>query len=80
MRHYSYDISRMSPKPNFADKTNNNWLPWQRPLGDRETNFRSIIYSHSSTNPENLAKIGLADFKIAGLAEIVKEETAAKHV
>jgi len=48
--------------------------------GSKKTNFRLIIYSHSSTNPENLAKIGPADFKIAGLAEIVKKETAAKHV
>jgi len=31
-----------------------------------------IIYRHSSTNPENLAKIGPVDVEIIGLAEIVK--------
>jgi len=36
-------------------------LPWQRPLGDRKT-----------TNPENLAKIGPADFEIIGLAKPLK--------
>ena len=37
--------------------TNKIWLPWQRHLRDRKTNFRLVIYSHSSTNLENLAKI-----------------------
>ena len=32
-------------------------LPWQFPLRDRKTNFRLIIYSHSSINRHNLAKI-----------------------
>ena len=48
------------------------WLPWQRPLRDRKTNFRLVIYSHSSTNPENLAKIGLVVVEIIGLTRIVK--------
>ena len=37
--------------------TNKICLPWQRHLRDRKTNFRLVIYSHSSTNLENLAKI-----------------------
>jgi len=44
------------------DKTNKNWLQWQRLLRDRKTNLRSFIYSHSSTIVANLAKIGLVDF------------------
>jgi len=36
-------------------------LPRLRPFGDRKTNFRSIIYGHSPTNPANLAKIGTVD-------------------
>jgi len=52
------------------------WLPWQcpeeRPLRDRKTNFRLIKYSYSSINSENLAKIGLIDFEVIGLAGIVK--------
>ena len=41
-----------------VDKTDRNSLPWQRPLRDRKTNFRLFISSQSSTNSENLAKIG----------------------
>ena len=48
----------MSPELSSADKANKNWLPRQRPVRDRKANFRLIIYSDSSTNPENLAKIG----------------------
>ena len=44
-----------------VDKANKNWLPSQRPLRNQKTNFRLIIYSHSSTNPENLAKISRVD-------------------
>jgi len=46
------------------------------------TNFRFTIYSHSSTNPENLAKIGLVDLEIIGLTAVVinKDETAAEHI
>jgi len=49
------------------------WLPWQRPLRDRKTNFRLIIHSQSSTNPETVVKIRPADFEIIGLTEIVKK-------
>jgi len=38
-----------------------------------KTKFRLIIYSHISTNPVNLVKIGLVDFEIIGLIGIVKE-------
>jgi len=38
-----------------------------------------IIYSHSFTDSENLAKIGPVDFVIIGLIEVVKKETAAEH-
>jgi len=55
-------------------KTNKNWLAWQRPLMDRKTNFRLIIYSRSSTNRDNLAKIGPANCQINGLTEIVKSK------
>jgi len=44
------------------DKTNKTWLPWQRPL------------SHTSTKPENLAKIGAIDTETVGVTEIVKNE------
>jgi len=56
-----------------VDETSKNWLPWQRPSRDQKTIFRLIIYSHSSTNPENLAKIGRVDFQITGPTGIVKE-------
>jgi len=64
----------MSPELSSVDKTINNWLPWQRPLRDPTANFRLIIYSHSSANPENLAKIGRVDVEIIGLKEIVKNK------
>jgi len=40
-----------------------------------------FIYSRSSTNPENLAKIDPADVDMIGLREIVKNryETKAEH-
>jgi len=62
----------MSPKITFVDKADEIWLPWQCPLRDRKVNFRLIIYSHSSTNTENLAKIGPLDFDMIGLTGIVK--------
>jgi len=40
---------------------------------DRKTNFRLVIDSHSSTNRENLAKIGPVDYEIIGVAEIIKK-------
>jgi len=46
--------------------TNKNWLPRQCFSRDQKTNFKFIIYSHSSSNPENLAKIGWVDFEIIG--------------
>jgi len=36
-----------------------NWLPWQHPLTDCQTNTRLNIYRCMSTKPENLMKIGL---------------------
>jgi len=48
--------------------------------GSKKTDFRWLIYSHSSTNRENLEKIGRVDFEITGLTEIVKnKKTAAEH-
>jgi len=38
----------------------------------RENNFRLIIYTVSSANPENLAKIDAVDLKMTALKEIVK--------
>ena len=44
---------------NYVATANKNWLPWQSLWGgESEKNFRSFINSHSSTNPENLVKIG----------------------
>jgi len=57
-----------------VDKTNKDCFPWQSPLRDGKTNFRLIIYSHSSINPENLAKVGPVDFEIIGLTGIVINE------
>jgi len=62
----------MSQELSSVDKSNKNWLPWQRPLGGRKTNCRLIIYSRSSTNSANLAKIGPVDSEIAGLKGIAK--------
>jgi len=58
-------------KISSVDKINKTWLPWQRPLTDRKTNFILIIYNHSS---ENMAKIGTVDFDIIGLTGIVKNK------
>ena len=44
-----------------------NWLPRQRTLGDRKTNFRSFIHSHSSINSVYLVTIGPADVEITCL-------------
>jgi len=41
-------------------------------MSDRKNNFRLIIYSQTSTNNENLAKIGSVEFEIIGLTKIVK--------
>jgi len=63
--------SRLRPgRP--CTKTNIIWLPCQLPLRDRKINFRLIICIHSSTNAENLAKIGQLDFEITGQTGIVK--------
>jgi len=34
-------------------------------LGGSENYIQMVIYSHSSTNPDNLAKIGSVDFEVA---------------
>jgi len=77
MHYYSYRTLRPSSKCHrnsvFLVK-NKNWLSWQRPLRDRKTNFRLIAYSHSSTSPDNLPKIGSpADTEIIGLTKIAKK-------
>jgi len=45
-----------------------------RLLRNKKTNFSLITNSHSSTNPRNLVKIGLTEFEIIGLTEIVKNK------
>jgi len=50
--------------PIESDKTNKNLLPRQHPLRNKKTNFRSFIYSRSSTNPANLVKAGPVDVDI----------------
>jgi len=49
-------------------------LTWQRPLSERETNTKLNIYSHMTTNPENLVKVGLVDSEISLLQAIVKKD------
>ena len=41
--------------------------------GSKNNNFRSFIYSHSSTIPANWVKIGPADVQIKGLTESLKK-------
>jgi len=41
--------------------------------GSKKNNFRSFIYSHSSTIPANSVKIGPVDVEITDLTEIVKQ-------
>jgi len=45
---------------------------------NKKTNFRSFIYSRSSssTYSVNLMKIGLLDFEIIGVTEIVKNRAS----
>jgi len=47
-------------------------------LGDRKT--RLIIYIRSSTNPENLVKIGPADLEIIGSKGIVKNKKQQQNI
>jgi len=49
---------------------NKTGLPRQRPLRQRRTIYRSIVYS-----TENLAKTGLVDAEVTGLTEIVEKQT-----
>jgi len=69
----------MLPYLSCVDKNNKSWL--QRPLTDRKTTVRLIVYSLSSTNPDNVTKIGPVDFEIIGLTEVVtnKDETEAER-
>ena len=69
----------MSRKINSVDLTCKNWLPWQHTSRDQNTNLRSFIYSHTSTNPENLVKIGPVDVKISDLTEIAEKEINNKQ-
>jgi len=39
-----------------------------------------FTYSRSSTNPENLTKIGPADVEKIGLTEIVKSQRSREHI
>jgi len=63
---------------NCVDKANKKWLPWQRPVRDLKFNLLLIIYSHSSTNPVNLAKIGPVDVEIIGLQGIFKIRNSSR--
>jgi len=42
-------------------------------MRDQKTNFRSFIYSHSSTNPAHLVKIGPVDLEIIVPTKIIKK-------
>jgi len=68
------NVTRTHSVEEKTDKTDKNWLPRQRPLRDRKADCRAFIYSHSSTNPANLVKIGPADVETIGLREIVKNK------
>jgi len=60
-------------------KTGHGNVPW----GDRNTNFRLIIYSHISTNRKNSAKIGPVDAEIItciGLRGIVKNKKQQQNI
>jgi len=71
---YANAIYRMSPELSSVDKSDNNWLPWQRPSRDRKkTNFSLIIYSRGSINPANSATVGQADVEVTGVKAIVKK-------
>ena len=65
----------MLPELNSVDITNNNRLPRQRPLRDRDTDFRLIIYSHGSVNRANFANLrGPVDAEIIGLERVIKNK------
>ena len=49
-------------------------------MRDQKHIFRLIVYSYSSANRENLAKIGPVDVEIIGLKEVFKKETKAEHI
>ena len=57
-----------------------NWLPRQRPMRDRKTNFSSFIRSHSSANTANAAKIGLVDVEIIGLTESAEKKKQQQNI
>jgi len=42
------------------------------PLWGLKNLCQTIVYVHSSTNPDKLPKIAIADFEISGLTAIVK--------
>jgi len=58
----------------FCTGGSQNWLPYQRLLTDRKTDFGSFFYSRNSTKSANLANTDPADVEIIGLAEIVKSK------
>jgi len=60
-------------------------MSWQRHSRDQKSNFRLIIYGHSSINHAglaNLAKIGPAGFEIGltGPTEIVKKKKQQQNI
>jgi len=71
---YFYTLKLESNVWNDRRFCRQNWLPRQRPSSDRKTNFRSFIYSHSSTIPTDWVKIGRVDVQIKDLAESLKHE------
>jgi len=54
----SYAVSEIQLDEKGVNSVNKKWLPWQYPLWDRKSNFRSFIYVQSSTIPANVVKIG----------------------
>jgi len=57
-------LARPAAPPAACDRNRQKLVAMATSFVDRKTNFRLIIHTHSSINPENLAKIGPADFEI----------------
>ena len=61
-RHHSFSNARSTSKgPSWRHLRTSpkfNWLPWQRPLGDRQMNIGIIIPTNMPTKPLKSVKIG----------------------
>ena len=69
------DVSRTARELDWASIWSTKFVVAARSLRHRKTNFRSFIYSHSSTNPANVVKIGAVQIISLVLTKIVKNGT-----